>query len=137
MLAQEVCRLDLGQTILRVDLIERENAPTARLQVFLPPELFLQPGIKLTVDDSASMQVPFTICLANGCVAATVIEPGFIRQLDAGRMLSVEGVNFNVRSVIASLPLNDFASVHQGVAAKIFEQKLEGNWEQPEGGHVK
>ena len=142
--ANMVCRTtiegksDLGQTILRVDLIEREKAPAARLQVFLPSELFLQPGIKLTVDDSASTQVPFTICLANGCVAATVAEPSFVHQLDSGRMLSVEAVNFNVRSVIASLPLDDFAKVHQGVAAQIFEQKLEGKWEQPaEGDHVK
>jgi invasion protein IalB len=122
---------DLGQIILRVDLIERENAPAARLQVFLPSELFLQPGIKLTVDNGASMQVPFTICLANGCVAATIADPAFIHQLDSGRMLAVEGVNFNVRIVIASLPLDDFANAHQGAAAQIFEQKLEGKWEQP------
>ncbi len=125
---------DLGQVILRVDLIERENAPAARLQVFIPSEFFLQPGIKLTVDKTASMQVPYTICFANGCVAATVADPTFIHQLDSGRMLSVEGVNFNVRMVIASLPLEDFATVHQGVAEHIFEQKLEGNWEQPSGG---
>jgi len=125
---------DLAQVILRVDLIERENAPAARLQVFIPSEFFLQPGIKLTVDKNASMQIPYTICFANGCVAATVADPTFIHQLDSGRMLSVEGVNFNVRMVIASLPLEDFATVHQGVAEHIFEQKLEGNWEQRSGG---
>ena len=125
---------DLAQVILRVDLIERENAPAARLQVFIPSEFFLQPGIKLTVDKNASMQIPYTICFANGCVAATVADPTFIHQLDSGRMLSVEGVNFNVRTVIASLPLQDFATVHQGVAEHIFEQKLEGNWEQRSGG---
>jgi invasion protein IalB len=125
---------DLGQVMLRVDLIERENAPAARLQVFIPSEFFLQPGIKLTVDKSASMQVPYTICFANGCVAATVADPTFIHQLDSGRMLSVEGVNFNVRTVIASLPLEDFAKAHQGVAEQIFEQKLEGKWEQPSSG---
>ncbi len=125
---------DLGQVMLRVDLIERENAPAARLQVFIPSEFLLQPGIKLTVDKSASMQVPYTICFANGCVAATVADPTFIHQLDSGRMLSVEGVNFNVRTVIASLPLEDFAKAHQGVAEQIFEQKLEGKWEQPSGG---
>ena len=138
--ASMVCRTtiegksDLGQVMLRVDLIERENAPAARLQVFIPSEFFLQPGIKLTVDKSASMQVPYTICFANGCVAATVADPTFIHQLDSGRMLSVEGVNFNVRTVIASLPLENFAAVHQGVAEQIFEQKLEGKWEQPSGG---
>src|ERR1700754_286732 len=66
---------DLGQVILRVDLIEREEAPSARLQIFVPAGNFLQPGMRLTVDEAASMQVPYTICLANGCVAATVPEP--------------------------------------------------------------
>jgi hypothetical protein len=47
-------------------------------------------------------------------------------------------VNFNVRTVIASVPLDDFAKAHQGVAAQLFEQKLEGKWEQPsEGGNAK
>jgi hypothetical protein len=31
---------DLGQIILKVDLIEREDAPSARLQIFVPKETF-------------------------------------------------------------------------------------------------
>src|SRR5215813_15156367 len=38
---------DLGQVILRIDLIEREGAPAARLQIFVPVGNFLQPGINL------------------------------------------------------------------------------------------
>jgi len=135
--ARMVCRTsiegksDLGQTILKVDLIEREDAPSTRLQVFVPAGNFLQPGIRLTVDKGASMLVPYTICLANGCVAATVPEPTFLRELDTGKMLSLEVVNSNVVTVIASLSLDNFASVRQGVAAQVFEQKLEGNWERP------
>jgi len=46
-------------------------------------------------------------------------------------MLSLEVVNSNVVTVIASLSLENFANARQGVAAQVFEQKLEGNWERP------
>jgi invasion protein IalB len=122
---------DLGQTILKIDLIERDDAPATRLQIFVPAGNFLQPGIRLTVDKGASMLVPYTICLANGCVAATVPEPTFLRELDTGKELSLDVVNSNVVTVIASLSLDNFASARQGNAAQVFEQKLEGNWERP------
>jgi invasion protein IalB len=57
---------DLGQIILKVDLIEREDAPSTRLQIFVPAGNLLQPGIRLTVDKGTSILVPYTICLANG-----------------------------------------------------------------------
>ena len=122
---------DLGQIILKVDLIDREDATSTRLQIFVPAGNFLQPGVRLTVDKRTSMHVPFTICLANGCVAATVAELAFLRELETGKMLTLEVVNSNVVTVIASLSLDNFANARQGVAAQVFEQKLEGNWERP------
>jgi invasion protein IalB len=122
---------DLGQIILKVDLIEREDAPSTRLQIFVPTGNLLQPGIRLTVDKGTSILVPYTICLANGCVAATVPDPKLLSELETGRTLSLEAVNSNVVTVIASLSLDNFASARQGVAAQVFEQKLEGNWERP------
>jgi invasion protein IalB len=120
---------DLGQTMLRIDFIEREDATAVRLQIFAPVGNFLQPGINLTVDKGASLLVPYTICLANGCVAATVPEPNFLGELETGRTLSLAVVNSNVITVIASLPLDNFAKARQGAAAQILDQKLEGNWE--------
>jgi len=64
-------------------------------------------------------------------VAATVPEPTFLRELETGKMLSLEVVSSNVVTVIASLSLENFANARQGVAAQVFEQKLEGNWERP------
>ena len=141
--AKMVCRTtingkwDTGQIVIRVDLIEREGEPAARLQIFVPPGLFLQPGIKATVENGAPMYVPYVVCLANACVAGTVADPSFVRDLEAGRVLALEAVNPNVLTVIASLPLENFAKVHQGAAAQIFEQKLEGEWEQPIEGNPK
>jgi invasion protein IalB len=120
---------DTGQIALRVDLIEREGDPVARLQIFVPPGSFLQPGIKLTVDQGSPMQIPYVICLTNGCVAGSVANDRLIRDLESGQMLALETVNSNVVGVTNSLPLNEFAKVHQGAPEQIFEQKLEGDWE--------
>ena len=45
-------------------------------------------------------------------------------------MLALETVNSNVVGVATSLPLKDFAEVHRGAPAQVFEQRLEGDWEQ-------
>jgi invasion protein IalB len=120
---------DTGQIAIRVDLIEREGDPVARLQIFVPPGSFLQPGIKLTVDQGSSMQIPYVICLTNGCVAGSVANAALIHDLESGQTLALETVNSNVVGVTNSLPLNEFAKVHQGAPAQIFEQRLEGDWE--------
>ena len=120
---------DTGQTAIRVDLIEREGDPVARLQMFVPLGSFLQPGIKLTVDQGSPMQIPYVICLTNGCVAGSVATAGLIHDLESGQMLALETVNSNIVGVTNSLPLNEFAKVHQGAPAQLFEQKLEGDWE--------
>jgi len=120
---------DTGQIALRIDLIERDGDPVARLQIFVPPGSFLQPGIKLTVDRGATVQIPYVICLTNGCVAGSVANAALIHDLESGQMLALETVNSNVVGVTNSLPLNEFAKVHQGAPAQIFEQKLEGDWE--------
>ena len=122
---------DTGQIALKFDLIEREDAPAKRLQIFLPSGFFLQPGVKLIVDKGDSMSIPYTICLANGCVAATVAEPNFVHALETGRILSIEGVNSGVVTVVSSLPLDNFAKAYRSAPAQTFEQKLEGNWERP------
>ena len=119
---------DTGQIVIRVDLIEREGDPVARLQVFVPPGSFLQPGIKLTVDQSSPLQIPYVICLTNGCVAGSVANAGLIHDLESGQMLVLETVNSNVVGVTTSLPLKEFAEVHQGAPAQVFEQRLEGDW---------
>ena len=120
---------DTGQIALRIDLIEREGDPVARLQIFVPPGSFLQPGIKLTVDRGSTMQIPYVICLTNGCVAGSVANAGLIHDLESGQMLALETVNSNVVGVTTSLPLKEFAEIHQGAPAQVFEQRLEGDWE--------
>jgi invasion protein IalB len=115
---------DTGQVAIRVDLIEREGDAAARLQIFVPTGFYLPPGIKLTIDGGAPVQIPYVICLSNACVAGNVADPRFVRDLDAGQKLVLEAVNSNILTVAASLPLNEFAKVHQDPSTEVFEQNL-------------
>src|SRR3954471_1595931 len=60
-----VCRTTIsgtwetGQSAVRVDLIEKQGEPAARVQLFLPVGLFLQAGAKLTVDQGTAYRLPY------------------------------------------------------------------------------
>ena len=59
-----VCRttiagtFETGQSAVRIDLIEREGDKATRLQLFLPVGLYLQAGVKLTVDTAGPIESP-------------------------------------------------------------------------------
>jgi invasion protein IalB len=116
---------DTGQQAVRIDLIERESEGSARLQIFLPVGLYLQAGVKLTVDQGAPYSLPYTWCLTNTCIAADVADPKVIREMEGGQKLAVEVVDTNLLSVTTSLPLSQFPSVHSGAPSRIFEQALD------------
>jgi invasion protein IalB len=129
--AKTLCRTtvsgtwDTGQIAVRVDLIEREGDSGARVQMYLPVGLYLQPGVKLTVDDGPPFWVPYVWCLTNACVAATLAEPELIREMENGRLLTLEVVDSNILTVASSMPLDQFATVRNGPPAQIFEQSLD------------
>ena len=56
-----VCRTSIsgtfetGQSAVRIDLIEREGDKAARLQLFLPVGLYLQAGVKITIDQGSRL----------------------------------------------------------------------------------
>jgi invasion protein IalB len=116
---------DTGQVAIRFDLIEREGDAATRLQIFVPTGFYLRPGIKLTVDGRAPVQVPYVICLSNACVAGNVADPGFVRDLESGQRLVLQAVNPNILTVAASLPLGEFAKIHQGPPTQVLEQDLD------------
>nr|WP_223154034.1 invasion associated locus B family protein [Bradyrhizobium japonicum] len=111
---------DLDQVVVRVDLIQRADGP-ARLQLFVPQGANLQQGVKVTVDQGSSTQVPFNWCLSNICIAARGIESTLTAQMEAGRQLKLELTDLDASSVAISLPLEQFASVHKAQPAKTFD----------------
>lgn len=129
--AKKLCRTSIsgrfatGQLAVRLDIIEREGDDTKRLQVFAPVGMYLPAGVKLTVDHNKPYQAPYNWCLTNACIAAKLVDPMLIREMDGGRTLRLEFVDSNLVSLTTPLPLGQFASAHKGPPAQTFEQDID------------
>jgi invasion protein IalB len=128
--AKMVCRTtsegtwDTGQLAVRVDLIEREGG-SGRLQIFLPVGLYLQPGVKATIDQGVPVQVPYSWCLSNLCIAATPAGPDLIGAMDSGQKLMLEVVDANILTIPTTLSLDQFATTRKGPPTQIFEYQFD------------
>ncbi|MDF0517554.1 invasion associated locus B family protein [Bradyrhizobium yuanmingense] len=118
-------RFPTGQTAVRIDLIEREDAATARLQLFVPVGMYLQQSPKLAVDHGAAFRIPYTWCLTNLCVAADVVAPNIIDEMENGQTLLLELVDSNLLVVTTLVPLAQFASAHKGAPTRTLEQYVD------------
>ena len=129
--ANMVCRttitgtFETGQSAVRIDLIEREGDNSARLQLFLPVGLYLQAGVRITIDQGAAYRIPYVWCLTNTCIAADLADPRLLKEMETGQKLLLEVVDSSVLTVSTSLPLNQFATVRQGIPSQTFEQAID------------
>ena len=126
-----VCRTSIsgtfetGQSAVRIDLIEREGDKASRLQMFLPVGLYLQAGVKVTIDQGTAYRIPYVWCLTNTCIAADLANPALIKEMETGQTLQLEVVDSSVLAVTTALPVSQFAAVRQGVPAQTFEQNID------------
>jgi invasion protein IalB len=126
-----VCRTSIsgtfetGQSAVRIDLTEREGDKAARLQLFVPVGLYLQAGVRITIDQGAAHRIPYIWCLTNTCIAADVADPRLIKEMETGQKLLLEVVDSSVLTVSTTLPISQFAAVRQGTPAQTFEQNID------------
>ena len=111
---------DIGQVVTRVDLIQRGDGP-ARLQMFMPQGVDLRSGVKLTIDQGEPIQIPFTWCLANICIAADAVKPGLIAELESGKTLKLNLTDLNSSPVTLTPSLDQFAAARKGAPAQTFD----------------
>ena len=128
--AKTLCRTTItgafptGQTAVRVDLIEREDG-TDRVQLFLPVGMYLQAGVKLSVDQKQAYRLPYTWCVTNMCIAADVADPKLLEDMDGGKTLSIEVVDTSILTMTTSVPLDRFATVRKGAPALTLDQVID------------
>jgi invasion protein IalB len=129
--ADMVCRtaisgtFETGQFAVRVNLIERDGKDASRLQLFLPAGLYLPAGVTLTVDQGAQHQIPYVWCLTNTCIAANVADASLIAEMEGGKALQLAIVDSNMLTVTTTIPLDQFAAVHKGDPAQVFQQDID------------
>ncbi len=129
--SQMICRTSISgtweteQLAVRVDIIEREDDNAARVQIFLPVGLYLQAGVKLTIDQGNPYRIPYVWCLTNNCIAADLADPKMIREMESGQTLLLEVVDSSILTVTTSLPLSQFGAVRRGAPKQIFDQAIQ------------
>jgi invasion protein IalB len=130
--ASTLCRttitgtFDTGQIAVRVDLIERDGGDDgARIQLFLPVGMYLQAGVKLTIDQGQPFPIPYSWCLTNACIAADLAAPKLISEMESGHILTLEVVDSSILSVTSSISLAQFASVRRGAPVQTFDQAVD------------
>ena len=127
----KVCRTSIagtfetGQSAVRIDLIEREGDKAARLQMFLPVGLYLQAGVKITIDRGAVYRLPYVWCLTNACIAADVADPKLIEEMESGKSLLLEVADTSALAVITTVPIDQFAAIRRGVPAQTFYRDID------------
>ena len=128
--AKTLCRTtsegtwDTGQVAVRVDLIESREG-SSRLQIFVPVGLYLQPGVKVTIDQGPPIQIPYSWCLTNICVAAAPASPELIQAMESGLKLTLQVVDSRILTVATSLPLDQFAAVRNAAPTEVFEYLID------------
>jgi invasion protein IalB len=129
--AKMICRTSIagtfptGQVAVRVDIVEREGDGTARMQVFSPVGMYLPKPVKLTIDQGEPHNVPYNWCLTNACIAGAVADPKMVKEMASGQTLRLDFVDSSLLTLSTSLPLGQFASVHEGAPAQTFEQDID------------
>ena len=126
-----VCRTSIngtfetGQSAVRIGLIEREGDTVARLQMFLPVGLYLQAGVKITIDQGAAYRFPYVWCLTNACIAADVADPKLVKEMETGQRLLLEVVDTSALTVSTTVPISQFAAVRRATPTQTFEQNID------------
>ena len=91
----------------------------------LPVGLYLQAGARITIDGATAYRIPYVWCLTNTCVAADLADPGLLKEMESGKILALEVVDFSLLAVSTSVPLNQFATVRQGSPSQTFERAID------------
>jgi invasion protein IalB len=105
---------EAGAPMASAVLIEAEGEQEKTLRISLPNALQLQPGMRVIIDQTAPMSVPFYTCLANGCIANLKATPLLIDKLRKGQTLVVQAYRLTGNVISVAMPLIDFAKASDG-----------------------
>ena len=127
--AKEVCltvreaRLENGQFIASVALIEPTGEPKKILRITVPLGMQLAVGTRVLVDRGQASVGQYIACFPNGCMADFEVNSSFIGLLKTGKTLWLQTINIGGEPASYPLPLEEFAKVNEGPPTdpKVFE----------------
>jgi invasion protein IalB len=117
---KEVCytikeaRLDSGQFVAMIVLIEVDGEARKLLRATLPLGLQLRNGTRMVVDTQQPMTGVFAFCLPNGCFADFEVQPDFVGKLKKAQAMVLQAFNLGGQVASFAFPLSDFAKANEG-----------------------
>ncbi len=104
-----------GQIITAVSLLESKGTVNGRkFQVTVLPPRVIPPGIKVQIDESAPITVPYGICFPERCIAEAALDDKLITALKGGGELTLTSVNFQGKPNPVKVTLNGFTAAFDG-----------------------
>jgi invasion protein IalB len=107
-------RAEGGPYLVAAVLIEREGETKKTLRVTLKPQVKLEHGVRIAIDQGQAIAVPYVQCFANGCMADNEADAGLVAQLKTGQLLIVEAIDAACEPIHYALPLAEFAAAYGG-----------------------
>ena len=110
-------RLETGQFLAGVTLIEIQGEPTKFLRVMLPLAMQLPQGSRFGVDKDEPLSAPYFMCVPIGCMAQREVTTDFVARMKKGADLVVQGINPAGQLATFQIQLADFAKANEGPAS--------------------
>jgi invasion protein IalB len=110
-------RLESGQVIVAVVIIEPEGEQRKLLRVTLPLGVSLPQGTRIIIDqnEANSKQSPYAVCIPNnGCVSDYEATADVIANLKKATTLYVQFIQINGVPTTVPVPLAEFAKAFDG-----------------------
>ena len=118
--AKETClimkeaRLETGQFLAGVAMIEQQGEPKKLLRLTMPLGMQIQPGTRIVVDKDPFIEGRYATCLPNGCMADFEVDANFVGKLKHGQTLVAQAINLQGGPIGIPLSLADFAKAYDG-----------------------
>ncbi len=117
---KEICKTayDLrtsgGQFLASISVVEVSGEARKILEMIMPTNLLLQPGLKVQVDQNKAEDAKFTLCASDGCVSQLSVAEAFTASLKKGGSMSIVAYGPAANPVTFTVPLDSFKAANEG-----------------------
>ncbi len=113
---KEICNVfqnvtnDKNKVVLQVAVgyVPGQNKP--QILLTLPLGVLLEPGIEFKGGNAKPIRLPFKVCIANGCVAMTMLDDETIKNMKAGTKGSVKFAATKEQVIEVPISLSGFTA---------------------------
>lgn len=102
--------VDDGRTLLMMTVREAPNQPEPVVILQVPLGVLLPPGLSISVDDGEPLELPYSLCNNNGCIATFPLRDRMKAALKKGITADVVVTTANGQEAVIDVSLKGFTA---------------------------